>query len=251
LPLDPRLNNIHVLLHQVEGPINLGAIARAMANTGFSKLRWTGPVPADHPQALKFAVHATPLLAEGHKAGSFVELTEHMDVLFGFSPRQPWPDGRNLDLAGFHNQLELAITSGKRVGLLFGNEAHGLDNAALSKCEGRVALPSDEAYTSLNLSQAVLLALWEVRRHWTSRPVLESGPETIDAEAKQVLIRNLRQFATAMGFLNPQNPDHIWQELLPIFKCREWTQREAQILNGLFAKGTSRYKALERKNLAD
>ena len=238
---------VTVLLHGIEGPINLGAIARAMANTGFHQLRWTGQVAPDHPEALKFSVHAAPILENGQKVSSFSELTQSTDVLFGFTPRRPWQDGRNLDIHGFLEKLGDALAAGKKVGLLFGNEARGLDNAALARCDGRVALPTDSSYSSLNLSQAVLLACWEIRRRWVTNPIERQEPESIGAEEKRVLIRNLRQFAESMTFMNPQNPDHIWKELLPIFKCRDWTKREAQILNGLFSKGTSRYRALEKK----
>ena len=52
----------HVLLHEVEGPINLGAICRAMANTGFSKLRYCGRLDGKASATARFAVHASNIL---------------------------------------------------------------------------------------------------------------------------------------------------------------------------------------------
>lgn len=236
-----------ILLHQIEGPVNLGAIARAMANSGFSHLFWTGPLAAEHPEAQKFAVHAKNLLRADRHVADFQGLIQSADVIFGFSPRAPWPDGRNLGIDAFLDELNTCLAAGKRPGLLFGNEAHGLANEHLAHCHFRVSLPTDDAYQSMNLSQAVLVVLWEIRRRLGSTQQTRAQPVPIDNQAKAVLLKNLHQFVEAMEFLNPQNPDHLWQELLAIFHTRDWSSREAQILNSLFSKAASRYRALRKK----
>lgn len=50
------------------------------------------------------------------------------------------------------------------IALLFGHEDRGLENVALEHCTHLVAIPTDPAYPSLNLADAVLLALYELRR---------------------------------------------------------------------------------------
>ena len=158
-------NDFHVLLHQVEGPINLGAVCRAMANTGFQNLAFTGPLEASEGQARKFALHARNILEAVPKKNDLLELTQGIDLVFGFTPRNPSEDGRGLDLDGFHQQVTKARQQGKSIGLLFGNEARGLENADLVQCHYRVALPTNETYVSMNLSQAVMVVLWELSRH--------------------------------------------------------------------------------------
>ncbi|PLX71196.1 MAG: hypothetical protein C0602_02105 [Denitrovibrio sp.] len=56
------MDDVKVLLSRLEGPVNLGFIARAMANTNFSKLSYSGDVEKDHEEALKYAVHAQNIL---------------------------------------------------------------------------------------------------------------------------------------------------------------------------------------------
>ena len=245
--LPGQLWNCRILLHNIEGPVNLGAIARAMANTGFERLYWTGELDADHPEARKFAVHAKPLLEANHHQANFQELIQDSDILFGFSPRTPWPDGRNIGIDRFLTEFSKSLFQGKQLGLLFGNEAHGLENEHLAHCHYRVSLPTSDGYTSMNLSQAVLVVIWEIRRFLQPSEVMSPAPDGIDSQARAILLENLRKFVDAMDFLNPQNPDHLWQELLAIFQTREWSPREAQILNGLFAKGKARYLALKKK----
>lgn len=235
-----------ILLHNPEGPINLGAIARAMANTGFESLAWTGSLAADHPQASKFAVHAKRILQQAQTKASFQALIRDTDLLIGFSPRAPWEDGRNISLDECLEKIA-TMSESKKVGLLFGNEAFGLENEHLAYCHYRVALPTHIDYASMNLAQAVLVVLWEIRRRAIPVASASTAPQAISSEERQILLKNLRHFADSMEYLNPQNPERLWKELLAIFQTRDWTPREAQILNGLFAKGSARYKALLKK----
>ncbi len=153
-----------ILLHQVEGPINLGSTCRAMANTGFQKLAYSGRLSGLESAALRFAIHAQGILKQAQKQPDIDGLLDGLDVVFGFSPRDPWTDGRQLDLDGFHREYAKTLAEGKRIGLLFGNEMTGLANADLARCSWRVSLPTAKTYVSMNLAQAVLVVLWELHR---------------------------------------------------------------------------------------
>lgn len=273
-----------VLLHQVTGPVNLGFICRAMRNTGFNNLRITGPLSGEEPEANKFAVHADDLLTAMETRSSLEDLVSGMDSVYGFSPRSPWDDGRNLDLPGFLTEVTADLAAGRRIGLLFGNEANGLTNDDLAFCRYRVALPTDPVYTSMNLAQAVLVILWEIRsglihereplasltsadtpaaetvqapnlgnREVGTQPDLGgtarigSGPDTASPEERAALITKVRHFAETFALLNPQNPEHIWREIRIIFESRDWSSRELQLLLALFNKSSARYQSLQNK----
>ena len=239
---------LYVLLHRIEGPVNLGAVCRAMANTGFANLRFTGPLDAQSEDARKFAVHALPLLESGGKCRDFAELIRGLDLIVGFTPRSPWADGRDLDLPRARARVDTALAEGKKVGLLFGNEAEGLTNRDLALCDVRVALPAHADYVSMNLSQAVLIALWELTRAH-AEPIADHPvvPDLADPLEKEALLYKVRLFLDRMEFLDPQHPDRLWREVAPIFKTRDWSRREMQLLLAIFSKGARRYEALQRK----
>lgn len=48
--------------------------------------------------------------------------------------------------------------------ILFGPEASGLDNEAISRADTMLRFPTNPEFSSLNLAQAVLLFGWEWRR---------------------------------------------------------------------------------------
>jgi len=241
-------DRVRVLLHRVEGPVNLGMICRAMANTGFRRLRFTGPLHRANGEARKFAVHAKPILDAAARAADLSELTRGLDSVFGFTPRQPWQDGRCLGLDEFHDRFDDQLAAGKTVGLLFGNEAHGLSNEDLTVCRYRVSLPAHAEYESLNLAQAAMVVLWELhrRRDASAEPPAAAAPELASPEEKETLIRKTRAFLDAFGALNPQNPELVWREIEIMFKARDWTERELTLLHAMFHKARSRYLALKR-----
>lgn len=234
-----------ILLHDVEGPVNLGSVCRAMANTGFANLRFTGPLDQTDFEARKFAVHARPLLERAEKREAIQDLMEGLDVVFGFSPRDPLTDGSALSLDQFHQAF--AEARGRKIGLLFGNEASGLSNEHLALCRYRVALPAQAAYVSMNLAQAVLVVLWEVSRKQTGPAPEPPSPDMAEPGEKMALLNNLRGFLDGLEFLNPQNPEHLWKEILPIFNRRDWTKREVNLLQAIFGKSRSRHLAVKKK----
>ena len=241
-----------MLLHEVEGPVNLGSVCRAMANTGFHRLRFSGCLRKDDPDARKFAVHAAVLLDKARKCDALEELIAGLDMVFGFTPRHPWQDGRDLGLSAFCRYYYRALAQGKRIGLLFGNEARGLTNQHLAHCHFRVTIPAHETYVSMNLAQAVLVVLWELVRGGDRHELPgEVPPEMASAEEKEILLDKIRDYLDVLELLNPQNPEHLWMEIMPIFRARDWTKRELTLLQGIFGKGQSRYLAMKKKAMVN
>ena len=118
------------------------------------------------------------------------------------------------------------------VALVFGPEDHGLSNEELKPCHRLVALPTSDDYPSLNLSQAVLLCAYEIRRVALSSVVGESEP-TAPSEDIEFALERLKASLLRIGFLDPQNPDHIMFALRRIFGRAGLLERDVRILLGL------------------
>ncbi len=216
-----------------------------MANTGFKHLRYTGELNSEHGEARKFAVHATALLDSASHCPSLDSLLQDLDVVYGFSPRNPWDDAHGLDLDDFHQHVQESLDQGRSLGLLFGNEARGLTNDQLARCTRRVCLPTHSEYTSMNLSHAVTVVLWELIRQQPGQPPSALGEGHLASHQEvEILLKNLHRCLEIHDIFNPQNPDHLWRELMPIFRSRTWSPRETNLLNAIFGKCASRHQAL-------
>ena len=156
------LDNIVVVLHRPEDPVNIGAIVRAMKNMGFSRLRLVQPVAYQAADLLRVAHRCEDIVDRIEGFASLDDALADMHFVIGTAAIDH-PDRRVTgDIRTLARDLAQRA-AGARIALLFGPEADGLDRAALDRCHLIASLPANPAYPALNLAQSVLLFLYEVR----------------------------------------------------------------------------------------
>jgi tRNA/rRNA methyltransferase len=122
-----------------------------------------------------------------------------------------------------------------RVALVFGREDSGLTTDEVALCRWQATIPTASDFGSLNLAQAVLVFSYELFRNEGKAiprqmrvPAPGGDLETLYDHMEQTLLR--------IGFLNPQNPDHIMRTLRRVFARAELDPREVSVLRGLMAQ---------------
>jgi tRNA/rRNA methyltransferase len=133
---------LEVVLVSPRNPLNIGAVARAMANFGFARLKVVAPY-APHWQEARSAVGAEALAGTGTLA-------------------YRKPEQRVVRLPDLGLLLRREMERGGRVGLVFGPEKHGLTREDLSYCHLLVEIPTDARQPSMNLGQAAAVCLYEL-----------------------------------------------------------------------------------------
>jgi tRNA/rRNA methyltransferase len=185
---------------------NIGACARAMLNCGLDDLRLVRPRDAwPNPQALRAATGAAWVVEQARLFPDLPAAVEGLTFVVATSAR---PRDLHKDLLTPTEAAELlhhgaAKTPCERGGFVFGCERTGLDNADVAIASHLVRVALNPEFTSLNLSQAVLILAWE----WHRGVAQLSGEEqrrTADLERSQEL-------ATAAEMTNFY--EHLEQEL--------------------------------------
>jgi tRNA/rRNA methyltransferase len=180
LTFDQR-DRIDVVLVSPRNPLNIGAVARAMANFGLSHLTVVAPY-APHWREARSAIGAPELLQSAKEFQTLQEALADCTFVAGtgtLTHRKPQQPVLSLpDLAPvFAQQLD----RGARVALIFGPEKHGLTRDDLSHCNVLVSIPTDPRQPSMNLGQAVAVCLYELARGITpgaiGAPRLASFPQ--------------------------------------------------------------------------
>jgi tRNA/rRNA methyltransferase len=155
---------IDIVLVSPRNPLNIGAVARAMANFGFSRLSVAAPY-APHWREARSAVGAPDLLQNARCTDCLADAVAECTFVAGtgtLTRRKPEQQVISLPDAGpvFAQQLDRT----RRIALVFGPEKHGLTRDDLSYCNVLIEIPTDPRQPSMNLGQAAAVCLYELSR---------------------------------------------------------------------------------------
>ncbi len=159
------MNNVEkittVILVEPEYQGNIGAVARAMKNTGFEKLFIVGKRTIDD-EALSRARDGASILLNAYFFNTLKEAIEGFDIVVGSS---------SVTTSNFKKFRRIPITPRelwqsygngmKKIALVFGREGDGLSNEEISMCNVFIHIPSSKDYSVYNLSHAVTIVLYE------------------------------------------------------------------------------------------
>ena len=233
LPVPSERERFHVVLVEPGDSLNVGSVARAMMNLGFDRLHLVSPKRYDPHRAAISACWATKLLDAARIHDSLEAALAPMERVVGFTARTGSGRARHLLLPDWCAQLAEAQPA--ETALLFGPEDHGLTREHLTHCRWLVRIPSTEAYPSFNLSQSVLLALFELRRSdWGAMP-REPKPMPPIGDFAQ-LDRLVDSVLIQGGYFHEGTPRPVPQIVKHLLRRIDPDEREMGILMGMFGK---------------
>lgn len=191
---------IAVVLVRPAGALNIGSVARAMMNSGFSELLLVNPAEFRNDEAYKMAVSAREILERARVTKSLDEAVAGRRAVFGVTARARHKRPR-LTPAEAVERIEAL---GQDTALVFGPEDHGLASEEIDLCQYLVGIPAHPDLTSYNLAQAVLLvchALFLRSRHTALDTV--ASPVPASHEDRRRIESQALDLLAAAGYLTP------------------------------------------------
>lgn len=179
------LDQFIVVLDHPENPTNIGAVVRAMKNMGFHRLRLVAPAPYTDDDLLRLAHRCDDLVAQIELFSNLGDALAPARLVVGTAAIAHAGLRITQDVRGLATSLVQQAAAGP-IALLFGAEADGLDRMALDRCHLLAALPANPAYPALNLAQAVLLFLHEIRMATAPAPAVTPPPAATQAQLEQL-----------------------------------------------------------------
>ena len=231
------IENLCVVLVEPQGALNIGSVCRAMANFGVARLRLVNP-QVDHlgEEARRMAVKAAPLLEGAELYPDLAAALADCRLALGTTRRfgKYREDFLHPDEAA---DVLLPATAKGNVALVFGREDKGLLTAELDLCQRFITIPTGETLPSMNLAQAVAVCLYETAKAFGRASGKRTGVRR-QASGRQLeaMYRHMRQSLLDVGYLDPQNPDHILHTYRRILGRAGLNDREVRILHGLFSR---------------
>lgn len=223
------------MLYEPQDPVNIGATVRAMRNMGVSMLRLVRPV-AFAPERLETIAHDTvELVAAARRYDDLGEaLADCLDVI-AFTARRRAAKRPVLTPADAAARLVEVAARGP-VALLFGREDAGLPNAALDLARAVCTVPTT-THSSLNLAQAVVIALYEL--HLAAgdatralAPPKHDAPPATTAEFVR-LFDDAERALEAIDFFKTRYPEHVMRTVRSLVHRAAPDAREIQLARAM------------------
>lgn len=246
-------NKIRFVLVETSSGGNIGAAARAMKTMGLSDLALVKPCEFRTYEAYARASGANELLDNAMVVESLEEAVADCSLVIGTSARLrslSWPQ------IGPH-EFEQAFTDvgqDAKIAIVFGRERSGLSNSELALCSQLVVIPSVEEFSSLNISAAVQVLAYEIRRIYLAADPASQIEDTAKPpgelpathEELEHLYSHLESTMVDIGYLDPENPRMMMPRFRRLFNRSRMNRSEVQLLRGLLGslvKAANRIKS--------
>lgn len=230
-----RLDNVVLVLNEPQDYINIAATIRAMKNMGVTDLRLVNPVAYD-PWRIEGVAHGTRDLVDRIRHFDSLQsaLADCVKVAAFAGKRRAvrWSIATPREMAA---QLIETAAAGK-VGLLFGQEDHGLPNEALDLAQILVHIPTTE-HSSLNLAQAVMVALYEL--HLAAgdatrvlAPPKKEAPPAEQSEWEQTYV-DLAKALREIRFFRTRNEENVMRSVRSLLSRADPDGRELMLVRAM------------------
>jgi TrmH family RNA methyltransferase len=224
-----------VVLYEPQDAVNIAATIRAMKNMGVQSLHLVRP-KTFAPDAVERVAHDTRDLVERVVVHDEVDAAlDDCVAVAAFTARRRAARRRVTDAREAAAGLITSAADGP-VAIVFGREDRGLPNDMLDRAQLVVTIPTTR-YASLNLAQAVLLALYELHlaapgATRTLAPSKKAAPPP-SAEERERACADATRALTALDFFRTRNPEHVMRTLRSLTARADVDARELSLLRSM------------------
>ncbi len=234
-----------IILVEPAGALNVGSVARVMKNMQLEELVLVNPkCDRDSEEARRMAVHGIDVLEQARivenlpdglqgcqKAIATTARSRSIPTLLE-SPRValPWLLSENINSA-----------------LIFGPEDRGLSNNELNYAQRFVCIPSNPAYPSLNLAQAVAICAYELyqanyhqsienlpqEESLASFDLSSASTDKASLDSLEQYYQHLEEVLLEVGYLYPHTTPARMEKFRRLYNKANLSSQEVAMLRGI------------------
>ena len=230
------LKNVCFILVRPQIGENIGSVARALKNFNLTKLRIVNP-RCDWPnqKALATSVGARDILKSSKIYNSIEKSVGDLDIIFASTSRIRKVNKKIISIL----DLKKKIKNKQKIGIIFGPEASGLSNDEISYADYLVKIPTNNKFSSLNLSHSAIIFCFQLFQFFSNKKIIYNSTYKSSIATKSQVIKFLNFIIKKLdkkGFLQP---DHKRRSMLRninnIFHRTNLSEQEIRILLGIFS----------------
>jgi tRNA (cytidine32/uridine32-2'-O)-methyltransferase len=231
MPTESVLDNVSIVLVDTKTPANIGATARGMMNMGLSRLILVDPPQDADNDALKLAAGANEIIEKASVFPTLAKAVADHGFIIGTS-RHAGKQRKNIRNPREAAEQAIPLLAQNRVAIVFGNEVNGLENKDLALCHEIAAIPSSNAFPSLNLSHAVMIVAYEL---FLASGVYsgQAAGQLAPLDETEGFFLQLQETLQTIGFLERDHPERMMFSLRQLFGRARMNSRDVSILRGI------------------
>jgi tRNA C32,U32 (ribose-2'-O)-methylase TrmJ len=238
---------VSTVLVRTENPANIGSSFRAVCNMGGDRMVLVAPEKPMNDQSKMLAAGVSEKLSEVTSYSSWNDFyaAEGEGLRIAFTRRS----GRKRPVVPFTNILNSLKRRPRHLYLYFGPESDGLNAEDLSFANHLCHLPVFGSFGSLNLSQAVLLALYLVRERFPIKGKTMAqtlGPEPEAVAPMYFPDQLIKDWLTAMGFNIKARKASAYLTLRDLFLVKMPTRHQIQVLEAILQQNIRKLRQQAR-----
>ncbi len=234
MSLKAKTKNITIVLYKPKYAGNVGSVARAAKNMGVHNIIVVGTTDLDREAMEQRSTHlAADVLDQILYADALEEALGNFNYIVGTTARLGKARGPFVSPRTAAGQIA-DLSQKNKIALLFGPEDTGLANDQLRLCHSVVTIPTSREFTSLNLSQAVMILCYEIFVASSAATSLaEATPKLALSSETEGMYGQIKELLAEIGFLNPENPEYWMLDLRRFFARAGLLSREVKIVRGI------------------
>jgi TrmH family RNA methyltransferase len=119
---------------------------------------------------------------------------------------------------------------------VFGAEIFGLTNEELDRCQLLLNIPTNDAFSSLNLGAAVQVVAYELRMAVLQQGAARATKDYATQEQLEGLYEHAERTLYQVEFFDPQRPHRMMRRLRRLFSRTRLESNEVHILRGILTQ---------------
>ena len=231
-------NKFEFILVEPSHPGNIGASARAIKNMGFKNLSLVKPKGFPDDEAYYRAKGAKDILENAKIFNDLASALKDSTLIFGTSARTrtiPWPTKTSSELKDTLDNDLKNINS--KICFVFGREISGLSNEELQMCDYHIKIPTDEDFSSINLSHSVQIISYVLKMEIDNQDQnLNEEQSSLTFQDNEYLIEHFDEVMKKIDFYDQENPKQVKTRIRRLVKRLKPDKLEMGILRGFLSK---------------
>lgn len=247
-------SSFSVALLEPEYGINLGYLARTMANFGLRQLIVVSPHRLDGErlsQARRFASHGRDIVDKMMFTKSLDTLRKRFSLLIGTTAiegrRKSNITRKTYDVEECASRVSRRVgSSSGHVCIVFGRDTTGMTNEELRKCDYNITIRTGSDYNTLNVSHCAAIVFFVFSRNFTKGKNRSGGERFSSRRARDRAILLFEKLAEDSEFQKFKS-GRLREALSRLFNRGDPSLREIYLLMGLASKASSKIERLSSK----